>query len=291
MMCFGQAFHKIRRCYGLSWSFNGAQLMAFAAVGIGLQAPIVSAADNEVPAPSFFEPFDRLDTNFWYISDGWTNGDHQNCTWSAQMVSVASGLVSLKLSKADGGDAFLCGEIQTNRRYGYGTYEARVKAATGSGLNSAFFSYVGPADHEKHDEIDFEVLGKNSGVVQVNQYIKAKGGNEKLVPLEKPADQAFTDFAFIREPSRLRFFVNGRLVNEVTDPSLIPMAKQKIFFSLWGTDTLTGWMGPFAYSGPVTMQIDWVSFTAAGEACLFPASLTCDPSITVGSPARSKESL
>ncbi len=41
-----------------------------------------------------------------------------------------------------------------------------MKAATGSGLNSAFFTYIGPTDKKPHDEIDFEVLGKNTGKVQ-----------------------------------------------------------------------------------------------------------------------------
>ena len=28
---------------------------------------------------------------------------------------------------------YVCGEIQTNKRFGYGTYEARMKAAAGPG--------------------------------------------------------------------------------------------------------------------------------------------------------------
>ena len=120
------------------------------------------------------------------------------------------------------------------------------------------------------------MLGKNSGQVQVNQYISAKGGNEKLAPVAGGADQGFNDYAFVWEKDRLRYYVNGKLVQDVTDPSKIPRNAQKIFFSLWGTDTLSGWMGKFAYGGePATMQIKRVAFTAAGEKCLFPESITC----------------
>ncbi|SCW82247.1 endo-1,3-1,4-beta-glycanase ExoK [Rhizobium mongolense subsp. loessense] len=287
-MNFDQPSHADRAVIGQEFSCIFPQIFSLILLTCGL-APNVQAADGR-PAASFFESFDRLDPNFWYISDGWTNGDHQNCIWSAKMIKIADGFASLMLAK-DTVDqkAMLCAEIQTKQRYGFGTYEARIKAAAGSGLNSAFFSYIGPADQEEHDEIDFEVLGKNSAAVQVNQYVKAKGGNEKLVSLAGPADEGFNHFAFTWEPSRLRFFVNGFLVNEVTDTLRIPTARQKIFFSLWGTDTLTGWMGPFAYKGPAIMQVDWVSFTATGERCLFAGSLTCDGAIPVSAPAKPQE--
>jgi len=150
-----------------------------------------------------------------------------------------------------------------------------MKTATGSGLNSAFFTYIGPTDKKPWDEIDFEVLGKNSGQLQVNQYINGKGGNEKLVPVAGGADKGFNDYAFIWEENRLRYFVNGQLVQEVTDKAKIPTNAQKIFLSLWGTDTLKQWMGAMAYSGPSTMTVDRVAFTALGEACRFPDSVLC----------------
>lgn len=120
-----------------------------------------------------------------------------------------------------------------------------------------------------------EILGKNSNQVQLNQYISAKGGNEKLVDVPGGADKGFNDYAFVWEPQRLRYYVNGKMVHEVTDPSKIPQNAQKIFFSLWGTDTLKSWMGKFDYSGPVTMQVDRFAFTALGDKCQFSESVAC----------------
>ena len=236
-----------------------------------------SAEDAQQSGTSFVDNFERIDTGRWYVSDGWNNGPHQNCTWSKKQVSVKDGMLQLQFVQSKLGERdYACGEIQTIKRYGYGTYEARYRAATGSGLNSAFFTYIGPTDKKPHDEIDFEVLGKNPGQVQLNQYISAKGGNEKLTPVAGGADQGFNDYAFIWEKGRLRYYVNGKLVQEVTDPSKIPSNAQKIFFSLWGSDTLSGWMGKFAYSGePATMQVKRVAFTAPGDKCLFPESITC----------------
>jgi endo-1,3-1,4-beta-glycanase ExoK len=244
---------------------------------MALCAPLAApAAMAQTTGASFVETFDKLDTSFWYISDGWNNGAHQNCTWSKDAISVANGQLVLDFRQKQTTDrAYTCGEIQTRQRYGYGTYEIRMKAATGSGLNSAFFSYIGPTDKQPHDEIDFEVLGKNTNQVQVNQYISAKGDNEKLIAVPGGADKAFNNYAFIWEKNRLRYFLNGKLVHEVTDAAKIPTHPQKIFASLWGSDTFKDWMGTFAYKGPVSMQVDRIAFTAPGEKCKFEGSVLC----------------
>jgi endo-1,3-1,4-beta-glycanase ExoK len=225
---------------------------------------------------SFIENFDSMDRSFWYVSDGWNNGAHQNCTWSKKLATVENGQLTLGFEDAKAGDRkFACGEIQTKGRYRYGTYEVRMKSATGPGLNSAFFTYIGPTDKKPHDEIDFEVLGKDTSRVQVNQYIAAKGGNEKLVEVPNGADSGFNDYAFVWEKDRLRYYLNGALVHEVTDPQKLPTNAQKIFLSLWGTDTLSDWMGRFSYAGPSQMIVDRFAFTALGDKCQFPESIAC----------------
>jgi endo-1,3-1,4-beta-glycanase ExoK len=241
----------------------------------GLLSP-AAYAQQGAAGQSFVENFDSLDRSVWYVSDGWNNGKHQNCTWSKKQVKAESGALQLTFTEGKTGERdFACGEIQTKARFGYGTYEVRMKSATGAGLNSAFFTYIGPTDKKPHDEIDFEVLGKNTGQVQLNQYVSAKGNNEKLVPVAGGADQGFNDYAFIWEENRLRYFVNGKLVHEVTDKAKIPQNPQKIFLSLWGTDTLKQWMGAFSYNQPTSMTIDRVAFTAIGEECRFPESVLC----------------
>ncbi|MDX3975171.1 glycoside hydrolase family 16 protein [Shinella sp.] len=234
------------------------------------------AAQEGANGTSFVEEFDTLDKAIWYVSDGWNNGAHQNCTWSKDQVAVTGGKLELSFdAKKLGERDYACGEIQTRKRFGYGTYEVRMKAATGQGLNSAFFSYIGPADKKVHDEIDFEVLGKNTARVQLNQYVAGKGGNEKLVDVAGGADAGFNDFAFVWQKERLRYYVNGALVHEVTDPKALPNNAQKIFLSLWGTDTLSNWMGKFAFAGPTKLEVERLAFTAEGDACQFSDSVAC----------------
>jgi endo-1,3-1,4-beta-glycanase ExoK len=111
--------------------------------------------------------------------------------------------------------------------------------------------------------------------VQVNSYIQGKPKNGKLVDVEGGADKGFNDYGFVWEKDRLRWYVNGKLVHEVTDETKIPQNAQKIFFSLWGTDTLKDWMGRFSYAGPSQMIVDRFAFTALGDKCQFPESIAC----------------
>ena len=240
--------------------------------------PTASLAQEPAAGESFVENFDRLDTKRWYISDGWANGDHQNCTWSKAQVKVADGTLRLGFAKQQTKDrAYACGEIQTNPRYGYGAYEIRMKAVAGSGLNTGFFTYIGPVHKQPHDEIDFEVLGKNPSKVQINTYVNGKKvGPETLAEVPRGADKAFNDYAFVWEKERIRWYVNGKLVGEVTDPAKVPSHASKIYVSLWGSDTLKSWMGTFAEpAGPIAAEIDRITFTAAGDACQFPESIVC----------------
>lgn len=247
-------------------------LLGFAAT-MGFSAAQAQEAAN---GTSFVDTFAKLDPARWYISDGWTNGAHQNCIWTKKNVKADNGHLELTFNDTPLKDLkYSCAEIQTKQRFGYGTYEVRMKAADASGLNTAFFSFIGPVDKSPHDEVDFEILGKNLNEVQVNQYISAKGGNEKLVPVAGGANKGFNDYAFVWEKNRLRYYVNGTLVQDVTDPTKVPSHSQKIFLSLWGTDTLTDWMGPFSYPGPQTMTVERVAFTALGEKCQFPTSVAC----------------
>lgn len=233
-------------------------------------------SDVASPAEAFFEPFDRLSQSRWYISDGWTNGRHQNCFWSRRSVSLTDGTLNLTyLPSANESDPHLCGEVQTRDRFGFGTYEARMRTDhRQSGLNAAFFTYIGPVHGVPHDEIDVEILTRSPGKMQVNTFVDGKAVNPDLVPLPAEADTTFQTFVFQWEPDRIRWFVDGRMVYEMTEA--IPQQPQKIYFSHWSTDTLTDWMGPFTTpERPLTMMIDWLAFTPLGEPCQFPESLLC----------------
>jgi endo-1,3-1,4-beta-glycanase ExoK len=240
-------------------------------------AASVAVAEDAPASQSFVDNFDKFDKARWYVSDGWNNGPHQNCTWSKKQLKVKDGVLTLSFDKAKVKDRdYSCAEVSTKKRFSYGVYEARMKTDTGSGLNAAFFTYIGKGDKQPHDEIDFEVLTKDPSKVQVNAFISGKGKNEKLVDVKGGTDAGFNDYAFVWKPDDLSWYVNGQLVQTITDPAKLPSHAQKIFFSLWGSDTLGEWMGTFADPGrPVTLQVDRIAFTALGDKCQFPESVAC----------------
>lgn len=227
---------------------------------------------------SFVDEFETLNAARWYVSDGWTNGDHQNCAWSRQEVTVRDGRLLVGFSPAPALDRlYRCGEVQTKASFGYGTYEARLRTPNGSGLNANIFTYIGPAQGKPHDEIDFEFLLRDTRRVQLNVFKNGKGGNEHLAPLPAPSNDSFMNYAFVWEPNRIRWFIEGREVHRIENPDLLPTNNAKIYLSLWGTDTLTDWLGQFiAPAGPIAMEVERVAFTRLGEPCQFLGSVACD---------------
>lgn len=239
--------------------------------------PTPTSAPQGKTAPSFFDPFDRLDTARWYISDGWVNGDYQSCSWSRDNVSAAGGILRLILRRApDKLRSHRCAEIRTHAAHGYGTYEVRLRSAAGSGVNTAMFTYSGPPMTKVHDEIDFEFLGHNPLQVQLNYFVGARGGNEKSVGTGTDLSAGFNTYAFEWLPGSTRWFINGKLVRSETGASQ-PAVPGQFFFSLWsGAPSLDGWLGRFdPAAGPVAADIDWVGYTRPGERCRFPESVTC----------------
>ncbi len=239
--------------------------------------PAAQSQVRKASGPSFFEPFDRLDRKRWYISDGWTNGNHQSCAWLRENVSTSGGTLRLILRRAPNKHReHGCAEIRTYAAHGYGTYEARMRSAAGSGLNTAMFTYSGPPMTKVHDEIDFEFLGKDPQRVQLNYFVAAKGGNEKMVGIGSDLSAGFNTFAFEWLPGSMRWFINGKLVHSKAGTGL-PSVPGQYFFSLWsGAPSVNGWLGKFdPAAGPVSAEIDWAAYTRPDERCRFPESVTC----------------
>ena len=82
------------------------------------------------------------------------------------------------------------------------------------------------------------ILGEARIIEKCNEWISLA-----FVKLGVGSSKPFNDYAFVWEQGSLRYYLNGHLVQEVTDPSKIPSNPQKVFFSLWGSDTMPGWMG------------------------------------------------
>ena len=78
-------------------------------------------------------------------------------------------------------------------------------------------------------------------------------------------------------PDGITWYVDGREVHRTRTLDDIPSETQKIFASIWGSETLTDWMGRFDPAAvPQVLDIDWIAYTRLDEACRFPASILCE---------------
>lgn len=221
----------------------------------------LSAQAGEIP---FFSTYPQIDQKTWYISDGWTNGDHQSCEWRADAVSVVDHSVVFTVSNRGGKVRPIgCGDIHTKKFYTYGRYEARLRTAAGSGLNTAFFTFTGtPYGVDAHDEIDFEFLGKNSRTVELTLW----SGHEKypggVIDLGFDASKEFHNYAFEWDRQEVRWYIDDKLVYKTPPGTPVPTHQQLIFIDLWsGAAQEDAWMGKFTYTKPVSAEFAWVRYT------------------------------
>lgn len=223
----------------------------------------LATAAHATPVP-FFLPYPKIDTGKWYISHGWNNGPIQSCEWRKEAISADDNKLKLTLSNQGGKvSPTSCAEMQTMRNYTYGSYAARIKAAKGSGLNTAFFTYIGPAQKSPvHEEIDFEFLGKDTRMVQLNYYIDGKPQGATFVKLDYDASEEFHDYTFVWEPKKIRWYIDKKLVRETADGAAIPSRPSKIFVTLWsGSKQVNDWLGPFEYKKDAAAEFEWVKYT------------------------------
>ena len=264
---------------------------AGAAVVLGLAlapAPPAAGAGDDGTAreggASFVDRFDSLRSDRWFVSDGWANGPHQRCLWSARNLAIETpGTLQLKLVDRPMKDrSQTCAEVQSRARYGFGTYEVRMRAPAASGLVTAFFTYTGPRDDGPHDEIDFEVLGKDPSRVQLNWFAAGEGSHEAFADVPGGADRATTDYAVQWLPDRIRWFSNGKLVHEAVqvEGKPFPQHRSKIFMSIWNGQgsAMDPWLGPSGTpAAPLIASVERVAFTRLGEPCAFQESVACGP--------------
>ncbi|HYD18351.1 MAG TPA: family 16 glycosylhydrolase [Patescibacteria group bacterium] len=234
----------------------------------GAFAAICWAAAAQAADQPFFSRYPLIDKERWYISHGWANGEHQSCEWRADHVTAEDGHIRLHLTDKGGKLRPIgCAEVQSTARTRYGRYEARMRTAAGSGLNTAFFTYIGPPNGvAEHDEIDFEFLGKDPRTVQVTYWRKGKSAPATIVPLGFDASAGFHDYAFEWSPREIRWYVDGRLVHSTPKNADLPRNPSRTYFSLWsGSAVEDDWLGSFKYKSPATAEIAWTRYTPLAE--------------------------
>ncbi|MCM3271812.1 family 16 glycosylhydrolase [Paenibacillus elgii] len=220
---------------------------------------------------AFYEPLNAMNSNMFYASNNWANGPGFGVGWKASNLEFNNGIMALRLDNMDcpsscSGKNFASGEYATKAKYGYGRVEARFKAAKGEGLVTSLFTYENV--DEKSDEIDIEILGKNTTRLETNYFTKGAGDHSTIINLGFDAAEDFHNYAFEWSPTYIKWFVDDKLVHTETGTrGALPTNPGHIMVNLWsGAGSTTGWTGEFTYPGtPIRAAYDWIKFTPADQ--------------------------
>ena len=203
--------------------------------------------------------FSKGETPLFFASDGWTNGSCFDCGWYKQNTSLDGGVLSLTIDKDHSGKYNYSGaEYRTSDTYGYGYYETSMQAIKNNGVVSSFFTYTGPSENNPWDEIDVEVLGKDTTKVQFNYYTDSKGNHEFMYDLGFDASEGFHTYGFDWQPDHITWYVDGKAVHTVTEN--IPSTKGRIMMNTWPGTGVDEWLNHYDGKTPLTARYQWVTY-------------------------------
>ncbi len=203
--------------------------------------------------------FRKGETSVFFASDGWTNGGCFDCGWYKENTSFDGGVLNLTIDKDKSGKYNYSGaEYRTADYYHYGYYETSMQAIKNDGVVSSFFTYTGPSDNNPWDEIDIEILGKDTTKVQFNYYTNGVGNHEYMYDLGFDASEGFHTYGFDWQRDYIAWYVDGKEVYRATDN--IPSTAGKIMMNVWPGTGVDEWLNAFNGKTPLTAKYQWVTF-------------------------------
>ncbi len=203
--------------------------------------------------------FRKGETPVFFASDGWTNGSCFDCGWYKENTSFDGGVLNLTIDKDKTGKYNYSGaEYRTTDFYSYGYYETSMKAIKNDGVVSSFFTYTGPSDNNPWDEIDIEILGKDTTKVQFNYYTDGTGNHEYMYDLGFDASEGFHTYGFDWQKDHITWYVDGKAV--YTAKENIPSVAGKIMMNVWNGIGVDEWLNAFDGKTPLTASYQWVTY-------------------------------
>ena len=222
-----------------------------------------------------------LDRSRWVNASGqapgYIPGNHLGY-YDPTHVRVLDGYLVISLTQENGAVDSLPGVISrggliyTKNRYGYGTYEWRMRMSSTatdfdqpglavSGSISAGFNYV----NKSQTEIDFEFAGHNPTWLYMSNW---RNTNPRTDPTERQETlssahlpdmtSTFQTYKFVWEPGKITFYIDHvPQTNHVTD---IPSAPANFMINHWGTND-PDWGGTQTIGTTRYFYVDWAKFT------------------------------
>ncbi len=208
--------------------------------------------------------FRKGESSEFFASNGWSNGSVFDCVWRSSNAIVKDGALNLIIDE-DSSDEYNYsgGEYRTVDFYSYGYYETCMKAIKNDGVVSSFFTYTGPSDNNPWDEIDVEILGKDTTKVQFNYFTNGVGNNEYVYDLGFDASEGYHTYGFDWKEDSITWYVDGEAVYKAE--TNIPSTPGKIMMNVWPGTGVDSWLKPYDGTTPLTAKYLWVTYNADGH--------------------------
>ena len=220
-----------------------------------------SVTEPETKFPGKLVDFSAGSSELFECSNGWTNGNPFNVTWRKDNVTFENEKMQLIIDNdtLSTDIPYSGGEYRSKEFYGYGRYEVSMKAIKNDGVVSSYFTYTGPSDDNPWDEIDIEILGKDTTKVQFNYYTNGKGNHEYMYDLGFDASENFHTYAFEWSEGKIVWYVDGAEAYSADEN--IPSTPGKIMANAWCGKGVDSWLKSFEDSGlPLTAEYEWFDF-------------------------------
>jgi endoglucanase len=198
-------------------------------------------------------------SSLFFASNGWSNGSCFDCVWRSTNAVIKDAALQLTIDEDASDDYNYSGaEYRSTDFYSYGYYETSMQAIKNDGVDSSFFTYTGPSDNNPWDEIDIEILGKDTTKVQFNYYTNGVGNHEYLYDLGFDASAGYHTYGFDWQPDSITWYVDGVAV--YTASNNIPSTAGKIMMNVWPGTGVDSWLNAYDGTTPLTARYQWVTY-------------------------------
>ena len=249
-----------------------AQTTAAVSEAASTEPEVTTAAPlTDVPDGAYYVDFQSgVMPEGFETADGYSNGSMFNVTWRKKNVTFNDGKMQLVIDNDVAklkGIPYSGGEFRSKDFFHYGRYEVSMKAIKNDGVVSSFFTYTGPSDNNPWDEIDVEILGKDTTKVQFNYFQDSKGSHEYMHDLGFDASEDFHTYAFEWHKTSIAWYVDGVEVHKVEkDEDKMPKTASKIMMNAWCGTGVDGWLNAFDDTNlPLTAEYEWLMYTPSEE--------------------------
>ena len=236
-------------------------------------AALAPSAPSKLPqmGEAFVERFgsDDIDGR-WFVSDGWSNGDWMDNDWRRSQLNFGGNGLAMVMGPGheDSDKPLASAEIRTNEFYRYGYFEVRMKVPRDPGVVTGVFTYAKPEGKVRPNEIDIEILGRETRILEATIHENGKPTHKKIrLPFD--AADGFHTYGFDWQPNVVRWYADGKMIHEERGAAAVRLKRpQQLMINLWSSSKLKDWVGKLDRSkAPWSLDVACVAYapTYGGE--------------------------